>query len=51
LYNDLGLLTIMLMQPKVFISFSWIPPACQEELMTIADRLMTESGVDVVIDD
>lgn len=41
----------LLMQPKVFISYSWTSPAYQEEVMTIADRLMEEGGIDVVIDD
>lgn len=39
------------MQPKVFISYSWTNPAYQEEVMAIADRLISEGGIDTVIDD
>ena len=37
--------------PKVIISYSWTTPQYQDEVMAIADRLMQEGGVEVIIDD
>lgn len=36
--------------PKVFISYSWTPPDNKEQTIDLANRLVSNDGVDVVID-
>ena len=38
-------------KPTVFISYSWTTPEYQQRVLDIADRLISEAGVDVIIDE
>ena len=38
-------------KPKVFISYSWTNPAYKEQVLDIADRLIKNDGIDVIIDE
>lgn len=57
-HNILKLLTpdtenisITMQNPKVFISYSWTSPGYKEQVLDIADRLIKEDKVDVIIDE
>lgn len=38
-------------KPKVFLSYSWTSPQHQQRVLDVADRLINEAGVEVIIDE
>ncbi len=38
-------------KPKVFISYSWGTPTYKEQVLDIADRLIKDDGIEVIIDE
>jgi len=38
-------------RPKVFISYSWTTPSYKEQVLDIADRMMKEDCIEVIIDE